>query len=158
MRTASVIPKTHPRWRKDPRLWAFLLHTAAVALLFELGVVSGRLDPLYSFDSLRVFEYLDFPVGWLAFGCGWYLVYTDLIDQADVILFRPMYFTVFGGLQWVLIIWLVMRLRSRKASPFECGNCGYDLRGSLEIRRCPECGTPFEPPAQKGEDAGPESM
>ena len=26
-----------------------------------------------------------------------------------------------------------------------CEKCGYDLRGSIEVARCPECGTPFDP-------------
>jgi hypothetical protein len=48
-----------------------------------------------------------------------------------------------------------------------CDKCGYDLRGSIEAARCPECGTPFVPPnlpgatptdapdEQRGESVGP---
>jgi hypothetical protein len=31
-----------------------------------------------------------------------------------------------------------------------CEKCGYDLRGSIESARCPECGTPFVPPKLPG--------
>jgi hypothetical protein len=50
--------------------------------------------------------------------------------------------TFLGGLQWVLVIWLLTRWRGRQRSFYECSCCGYDLRGSLEVGRCPECGTP----------------
>lgn len=33
---------------------------------------------------------------------------------------------------------------ARVRDPTKCAACGYDLRGSLAQRRCPECGTPFE--------------
>jgi hypothetical protein len=26
-----------------------------------------------------------------------------------------------------------------------CENCSYDLRGSIDSARCPECGTPLHP-------------
>ena len=29
--------------------------------------------------------------------------------------------------------------------PTSCTSCGYDLRGSVESARCPECGEPFDP-------------
>lgn len=40
--------------------------------------------------------------------------------------------------------------------PGRCKRCGYDLRG-LPVPRCPECGTPFEPPQPNGDDAGTET-
>jgi len=33
----------------------------------------------------------------------------------------------------------------RGPSGYGCTQCGYDLRGSLEQARCPECGMPFDP-------------
>ena len=38
----------------------------------------------------------------------------------------------------------VRRARARRAAMNLCRQCGYDLRGSAESGRCPECGTTFE--------------
>lgn len=41
-----------------------------------------------------------------------------------------------------------------RRSAFLCGRCGYDVRGSREFGRCPECGTAFEPARPAGPAAG----
>ena len=47
------------------------------------------------------------------------------------------------------VVWREMRAidRRRKRQERVCANCGYDLRGQIELR-CPECGEPFEPPSE----------
>jgi len=55
---------------------------------------------------------------------------------------------VTGGLA-ILIANARDRSRDRK-SPRVCAACGYDLRGTTDPARCPECGTPFVPPNLPG--------
>ena len=57
-------------------------------------------------------------------------------------------FLLGGSLQWGLLSWFLLRVRERRRHPSReqiCAECGYDLRGSIESARCPECGTPFDP-------------
>ncbi len=41
----------------------------------------------------------------------------------------------------VAMLFLIVRIR-RKMQSGHCVQCGYDLRGQIELR-CPECGRPF---------------
>lgn len=41
---------------------------------------------------------------------------------------------------------------------WHCSECGYDLGGSLAIRRCPECGRSFDPEDRTTFDARPSPM
>ena len=47
------------------------------------------------------------------------------------------------------VVWREMRAIDRRKKQQEgvCANCGYDLRGQVELR-CPECGEPFKPPSE----------
>ena len=42
-------------------------------------------------------------------------------------------------------------LPDRHDEPGRCRICGYDLRGSVEAKRCPECGCRFDPHHLSGE-------
>lgn len=66
------------------------------------------------------------------------------------ILIRGILFA-FEILAWTLI-WAWFWRPKWPASEPHCEKCGYDLRGSLEFGRCPECGTAFwRPPAPGSE-------
>ena len=45
----------------------------------------------------------------------------------------------------VVWFWWLLGRRRRRRDPLKCEACGYDLRGSLESERCPECGKAFSP-------------
>jgi len=44
----------------------------------------------------------------------------------------------------VYLRWRIIRPIQIKVNHPLCVKCGYDLYG-LEVSRCPECGTPFDP-------------
>jgi len=57
-------------------------------------------------------------------------------------------FLLGGSLQWGLLSWFLLRVRERRRHPSLeqiCAECGYNLLGSIEVARCPECGSPFVP-------------
>lgn len=60
------------------------------------------------------------------------------------LLIGALFLGVFVGVPLALVIWLVV-YAGRRATIYigECRACHYDLRGSLESGRCPECGRPF---------------
>ena len=43
------------------------------------------------------------------------------------------------------VIYLALRQSPPARDSRHCHTCGYDLRGSIEAARCPECGAPFDP-------------
>lgn len=49
-------------------------------------------------------------------------------------------------------LWQLAQKAKDQGIPRTCLRCGYDLRGSLEFGRCPECGTSF--PQSQGAAAG----
>lgn len=60
--------------------------------------------------------------------------------------------TASGG-TFVVAAFAVSRFLPRVyMKPGGCERCGYDLRGSLDAARCPECGTPFDPASLKIDD------
>ncbi len=129
--------------KRDWRKTAVIIHTAAVAATALLLCWNwSDLDPPI---ILWLFFFLvDFPLGW---------VFVLLLHLADLLhlMLHPFIFWVvlpgisfgvFGGLQWY---WIVGRItRRREPEPHKCAGCGYDLRGSLESGRCPECGSAFD--------------
>ena len=131
------------RTKRDWRKTAVIIHTAAVAatVLF-LCWTWGPIDqPIIVW---LFFLLVDFPLEW--FTCLlWYL--TDLLDLMLYpfifwVVLPGISFGVLGGLQWY---WIVGRItRRREPEPHKCTGCGYDLRGSLESGRCPECGSVFD--------------
>ncbi len=146
------------RTKRDWRKTAVIIHTAAVAatVLFWCWTW-GDWDPpilLWIFFLL-----VDFPLGWVT------VLLMYLIDLLDVRLHRFVFwvilpgisFGVSGGLQ---LYWIVGRItRQNEPEPHKCAGCGYDLRGSLESGRCPECGSAFDADAitdSKLERAQPE--
>jgi hypothetical protein len=44
---------------------------------------------------------------------------------------------------WVLVPWRRARRRAKRRALGLCDACGYDLRGSADAGRCPECGMEF---------------
>ncbi len=54
---------------------------------------------------------------------------------------------VFVVIACAYVVWL-RRLKVRAGC---CGRCGYDLRGSANSGRCPECGRPFPRKVASGE-------
>lgn len=50
--------------------------------------------------------------------------------------------------------WHDKRRNAHAARTTTCLACGYDLRGSLDFGRCPECGTAFAPAPTQGAAAG----
>lgn len=48
-------------------------------------------------------------------------------------------------LLWTPVLVMLWRWSARQARGAQgrCDQCGYDLRGSVEFGRCPECGTPI---------------
>jgi hypothetical protein len=51
---------------------------------------------------------------------------------------------------YVLYRWWVCY---RRAARLACARCGYDLRGTKDSARCPECGTPASPPTSSATTA-----
>lgn len=56
--------------------------------------------------------------------------------------------SMLGAAIWVpAATWLMQRAAQRDlARRVPCHKCGYDIRGSIEAARCPECGTPIPNP------------
>ena len=129
------------RTKRDWRKTAVIIHTAAVAATVLLLWTWGREPPIIVW---LFFLLVDFPLGW---------VFILLLYLADLLPLRlhglivwvilpGISFGVFGGLQWYWIVgWITRR---REPEPHKCAGCGYDLRGSLESGRCPECGSAFD--------------
>jgi len=127
--------------------WAVVaagLHTAAVVLMCVAVAASwgeAEKTPVY----WVLFLVIDFPLGWMTL----LVLYgvDDLIQSTFVqyTLVAAASFAVFGGVQWYMIVRLVFWACAHRDEVPECRHCGYDLRGSLEVGRCPECGTPFDP-------------
>jgi hypothetical protein len=44
----------------------------------------------------------------------------------------------------------IARRGQYETAAFPCPQCGYDLRGSFEAGRCPECGTAIDPTGLSG--------
>ncbi len=130
---------------KDLRITVFYAHAIIVYIFFVHAFIKPTVGLNGYVEAFSIIEYLDYPIGYFAFPCVWYLVYTETISLADVPFFQLIYFVVLGGLQWVLFAWLLKHLFKRKLRRFECGQCGYDVRGSMRFERCPECGTRFDP-------------
>jgi|GEM_PF-2358512 len=60
---------------------------------------------------------------------------------------------------YVILLMIVAQSGGPKIPEHQCARCKYDLRGSIEIGRCPECGTPFDASRlkERGSPAGAES-
>lgn len=65
--------------------------------------------------------------------------------QRGALVFALALWFTFLAATWFLILygWQRVRAESRRRRG-RCQHCGYDLRGSIEMGRCPECGTPFD--------------
>jgi hypothetical protein len=53
---------------------------------------------------------------------------------------------------YLATVWAVSGSERASRSYYACECCGYDLRGSLEIGRCPECGMAFDARQFQAED------
>ncbi len=128
---------------KESNTWiwkvALIFHTSLVAIMFAVVIYywdRSRGESAYDWLLLGIID-LPAAVVFLVvdaicanLGVSGYFRYTAL---------PFVIFTVVGGAQWFLIFH-----RRSPAVEFECEQCGYDLRASLEIGRCPECGMQIE--------------
>ncbi len=131
------------RTKRDWRKTAVVIHTAAVAaaVLFLCHVWINWDRPMVVWLP---FLLVDFPLGWVWFLLVYLaaLLHLPLHPFILYIILPGISFGVFGGFQWY---WIAGRItRQREPEPHKCAGCGYDLRGSLESGRCPECGSVFD--------------
>ena len=133
------------RTKRDWRMTALVIHTAAVAAMFVYISWLWN-DP--SSESPQVswllFFFVDFPLGCVAFLLVYVIEVLDVSIRSFVeyVVLPAIVFGTLGGLQWYWIVgWIT---RQDEPEPRKCEGCGYDLRGSLESGCCPECGSAFD--------------
>ena len=132
------------RTKQDWRKTAVIIHTAVVAAMFAyISWIWNDPSSEYPQVAWLLFFFVDFPLGCVAF----LLIYViDVLDVSipsfvEYVVLPAIIFGTLGGLQWYWIVgWIT---RQNDPEPHECAGCGYDLRGSLESGRCPECGSAF---------------
>lgn len=76
----------------------------------------------------------------------WQPVVDKMSSYESLVLVPALILSTLGGLQWYIVGSFVVWIRSsRRGQQWEprCLGCGYDLRGSIQFRRCPECGLRF---------------
>ncbi len=77
-------------------------------------------------------------------GFSWYPIDYPRTGARVYILQIPSWF--FAALGLVMLLWSWRRWHAaRHRLDVFCDTCGYDLRGSAESERCPECGTEIDP-------------
>lgn len=96
---------------------------------------------LLPFHVAKIFTERDFSTfpGTHSWEVRWKGLYLIVLVSASV-WFSPL---VLVFLRRAVTHWSDLRRSASAHLAGHCTYCDYDLRGSLEARRCPECGTPF---------------
>jgi len=104
-------------------------------LLTRRSIVTIILVALVSFVAV------DLPMSWVRPG----RLRTEVVDALSVV-FVVLASSCAFSYVWRRRIQHSLREQLRQLGVPVCEKCGYDLRGSIESARCPECNTPFVPP------------
>lgn len=120
-----------------------ILHATLVLVIFSW--VTWNWGSAYGDKPFLVWCILlviDFPLGLLTILAV--VALEDTLSQYQLLAVLPaVSFVVVGSIQWAVILAWYVHSREQRRAYLVCSRCGYDLRGSLAAKRCPECGQAF---------------